>query len=385
MVHEKAQSACDPQVRKPAEYIGAQLPTKVWCNMSLWGFVCRRYNGLIMRLLFWKSRRFYFVREVDIMGFVEMNIAAMLVGFVLDLIIGDPEGWTHPVIWVGKWISFMEKWLRKRGGKLRRSALVLTASTVMIAMLCTAAVLGLLALIHKAALFAGMCVISWWCLSAKCLAVEARGVQRALYVSVEKGRSQVARIVGRDTTELSEEEIICATIETVAENTTDGVISPMLYLALGGPVLAMGFKAASTLDSMVGYMNEKYRDIGWSSAKFDDVLNYIPARICGGLMCIGALITGMDGKNAFRVMKRDHGNHLSPNCAWSEAAAAGAMHIQLGGTHTYFGKVVEKPTIGDDDRPVEKNDINRANRLLYASSVIMAGLGAVIGLIIWII
>ena len=319
------------------------------------------------------------------MGFVEMNIAAMLVGFVLDLIIGDPEGWTHPVIWVGKWISFMEKWLRKRGGKLRRSALVLTASTVMIAMLCTAAVLGLLALIHKAALFAGMCVISWWCLSAKCLAVEARGVQRALYVSVEKGRSQVARIVGRDTTELSEEEIICATIETVAENTTDGVISPMLYLALGGPVLAMGFKAASTLDSMVGYMNEKYRDIGWSSAKFDDVLNYIPARICGGLMCISALITEMDGKNAFRVMKRDHGNHLSPNCAWSEAAAAGAMHIQLGGTHTYFGKVVEKPTIGDDDRPVEKNDINRANRLLYASSVIMAGLGAVIGLIIWII
>ena len=319
------------------------------------------------------------------MGFVEMNIAAMLVGFVLDLIIGDPEGWTHPVIWVGKWISFMEKWLRKRGGKLRRSALVLTASTVMIAMLCTAAVLGLLALIHKAALFAGMCVISWWCLSAKCLAVEARGVQRALYVSVEKGRSQVARIVGRDTTELSEEEIICATIETVAENTTDGVISPMLYLALGGPVLAMGFKAASTLDSMVGYMNEKYRDIGWSSAKFDDVLNYIPARICGGLMCISALITGRDGKNAFRVMKRDHGNHLSPNCAWSEAAAAGAMHIQLGGTHTYFGKVVEKPTIGDDDRPVEKNDINRANRLLYASSVIMAGLGAVIGLIIWII
>ncbi|MBQ4090605.1 MAG: cobalamin biosynthesis protein CobD [Clostridia bacterium] len=314
-----------------------------------------------------------------------MNIAAMLVGFVLDLIIGDPEGWTHPVIWVGKWISFMEKWLRKRGGKLRRSALVLTASTVMIAMLCTAAVLGLLALIHKAALFAGMCVISWWCLSAKCLAVEARGVQRALYVSVEKGRSQVARIVGRDTTELSEEEIICATIETVAENTTDGVISPMLYLALGGPVLAMGFKAASTLDSMVGYMNEKYRDIGWSSAKFDDVLNYIPARICGGLMCISALITGRDGKNAFRVMKRDHGNHLSPNCAWSEAAAAGAMHIQLGGTHTYFGKVVEKPTIGDDDRPVEKNDINRANRLLYASSVIMAGLGAVIGLIIWII
>ena len=314
-----------------------------------------------------------------------MNIAAMLVGFVLDLIIGDPEGWTHPVIWIGKWISFVEKRLRKRGGNLRRSALVLTASTVLIAMAATAAVLGILALIHKAALFIGMCVVSWWCLSAKCLAVEAKGVYRALGVSVEKGRTQVARIVGRDTTELSEEEIVCATVETVAENTTDGVISPMLYLAIGGPVLAMGFKAASTLDSMVGYLNEKYRDIGWSSAKLDDVLNYIPARICGWLMCIGAFFVKLDGKNAIRIMKRDHANHLSPNCAWSESAAAGAMHIQLGGTHTYFGKVVEKPTIGDDDRPVEKRDILRANRLLYVSSALMAGIAALAGVMIWLI
>ena len=311
-----------------------------------------------------------------------MNIAAMLVGFVLDLIIGDPEGWTHPVIWIGKWISFMEKRLRKRGGNLRRSALVLTASTVLIAMAATAAVLGILALIHKAALFIGMCIISWWCLSAKCLAVEAKGVYRALGVSVEKGRTQVARIVGRDTTELSEEEIVCATVETVAENTTDGVISPMLYLAIGGPVLAMGFKAASTLDSMVGYLNEKYRDIGWSSAKLDDVLNYIPARICGWLMCVGAFFVKLDGKNAIRIMKRDHANHLSPNCAWSESAAAGAMHIQLGGTHTYFGKVVEKPTIGDDDRQVEKQDILRANCLLYISSTLMAALA---GVMIWLI
>ena len=319
------------------------------------------------------------------MSFFEMNIAAMLAGFLLDLIIGDPEGWTHPVIWIGKWISFMEKRLRRKGGNLRRSALVLTASTVLIAMAATAAMLGILALIHKAALFIGMCIISWWCLSAKCLAVEAKGVYRALGVSVEKGRTQVARIVGRDTTELSEEEIVCATVETVAENTTDGVISPMLYLVIGGPVLAMGFKAASTLDSMVGYLNEKYRDIGWSSAKFDDVLNYIPARICGWLMCIGAFFVKLDGKTAIRIMKRDHANHLSPNCAWSESAAAGAMHIQLGGTHTYFGKVVEKPTIGDDDRPVEKCDILRANRLLYVSSALMAGIAALAGVMIWLI
>ena len=316
------------------------------------------------------------------MSFVEMNIAAMLVGFVLDLIIGDPEGWTHPVIWIGKWISFMEKRLRRKGGNLRRSAVVLTASTVLLSMAATAAVLGILALIHKAALFAGMCIISWWCLSAKCLAVEAKSVYRALGVSVEKGRTQVARIVGRDTTELSEEEIVCATVETVAENTTDGVISPMLYLAIGGPVLAMGFKAASTLDSMVGYLNEKYRDIGWSSAKFDDVLNYIPARICGWLMCIGAFLVKLDGKNAIRIMRRDHANHLSPNCAWSESAAAGAMHIQLGGTHTYFGKVVEKPTIGDDNRSVEKRDILRANRLLYVSSALMAAVTVLAGVVI---
>jgi len=319
------------------------------------------------------------------MSFFEMNIAAMLAGFLLDLIIGDPEGWTHPVIWIGKWISFMEKRLRRKGGNLRRSALVLTASTALIAMAATAAMLGILALVHKAALFAGMCIISWWCMSAKCLAVEAKGVYRALGVSMEKGRTQVARIVGRDTTELSEEENVCATVETVAENTTDGVISPMLYLVIGGPVLAMGFKAASTLDSMVGYLNEKYRDIGWSSAKFDDVLNYIPARICGWLMCIGAFFVKLDGKNAIRIMRRDHANHLSPNCAWSESAAAGAMHIQLGGTHTYFGKVVEKPTIGDDDRSVEKRDILLANRLLYVSSAMMAGIAALAGVMIWLI
>ena len=315
------------------------------------------------------------------MIFWKMNIAALLVGFVMDLIIGDPEGWTHPVIWIGKWISFAEKKLRKKGGNLRRSAVVLTASTVLISMAATAAALCVLALVHTTALFAGMCVISWWCLSARCLAVEAKGVYRALGISVEKGRAQVSRIVGRDTTQLSEEEIMCATIETVAENTTDGVISPMLYLALGGPVLAMGFKAASTLDSMVGYLDEKYRDIGWSSAEFDDVLNYIPARICGLLMCIGAFFVRLDGRNALRIMKRDHANHLSPNCAWSEAAAAGALHIRLGGTHTYFGKVVEKPTIGDDDRPVEKRDILRANRLLYACSALMAAIAALAGAI----
>lgn len=315
------------------------------------------------------------------MLFLKWNIGAMLVGFLLDLIIGDPEGWTHPVIWIGKYISWMEKRLRRRGGDLRKSAVVLTASTVLIAMAACAMGLGLLALMGKISLFIGMCMIAWWALSCKCLAREGRGVAQALNISLERGRKQVGRIVGRDTGSLSGEEIIKATVETVAENTTDGVIAPMLYLVLGGPVLAMGFKAASTLDSMVGYLDEKYRDIGWSSAKFDDVLNYIPARMTGILMCIGAFFLKLDGKNAFRIMKRDHANHLSPNCAWSESATAGALHIQLGGTHMYFGKPIEKPTIGDDDRPIEIGDIQKANYLMYAAAIFMALAALVVGVL----
>lgn len=316
------------------------------------------------------------------MRFFQLNIAAALVGFALDLMIGDPEGWPHPVIWMGRWIASLEKRLRRRGGNLRAGAVLLTASTVALSMAVTACALWLLGIIHPVARFAGMCVVSWWALSAKCLATEGRGVADALKVSVAQARARVGRIVGRDTASLTEPEIIRAAVETIAENTTDGVIAPMLYLALGGPVLAMGFKAASTLDSMVGYLNEKYRDIGWSSARLDDALNYVPARICGPLLCLAAFVCRLDGKNALRVMCRDHANHLSPNCAWSEAAVAGALHIRLGGSHTYFGKTVVKPTIGDDDRPPERENILRANRLMYAASAGMAALLALAGLIL---
>ena len=276
----------------------------------------------------------------------------------------------------------MEKKLRARGGNLRRSAVWLTASTVLLSMAATAAVLFVLYLIDEIALLIGMGLISWTCISAKCLAKEGRGVAQALRISLERGRKQVGRIVGRDTSCLSEDEIIKATVETVAENTTDGVIAPMLCLILGGPILAMGFKAASTLDSMVGYLDEKYRDIGWSSAKLDDVLNFIPARLTGTLMCLVAPLCRLDGRNALRILRRDHANHLSPNCAWSEAAAAGALHVQLGGTHTYFGKPIEKPTIGDDDRPVESDDILRTNRLLYATACLLALIAAILEVIL---
>ena len=310
------------------------------------------------------------------------GIAALLAGLLLDLLLGDPEWLYHPVRLIGKLISGLEKRFRARGGNLRRSAVALTAVTVGTTMAAAALILGLLSLGGRIPLFIGMTLMNWMGIALKCMAKEARGVEKALNDSLPAARKQVARIVGRDTQNLNGEEIVKATVETVAENTTDGVISPLFWGLLGGPVLLWGFKAASTLDSMVGYMDEKYRDIGWSSARLDDLLNYIPARLTALLMVCAAYLTGMDGKNAFRIVCRDHANHKSPNCAWSEAAAAGALHIQLGGTHEYFGKPVEKPTIGDADRPAEPQDIRRANRLLYVTGGLMAVMMAAIGLLL---
>ena len=308
------------------------------------------------------------------------HIWALLAGFALDLLLGDPQWLYHPVRVIGSYISWAEKKLRARGGNLRAGAVFLTASTILLTMAAAALLMRLSGLLGRAPHFIAMALLDWMGVSVTCMAKESRGVARALEDGVEAGRAQVARIVGRDTQTLSEEEIIKATVETVAENTTDGVISPMLYAALGGPVLLWGFKAASTLDSMVGYLDEKYRDVGWSSARTDDVLNFVPARLTALLMCLAAFLPGLDGKNAWRIVRRDHANHKSPNCAWSEAAAAGALHIQLGGTHDYFGKPVEKPTIGDADRPAQRGDIAKVNRLLYASGALAAALIALAAL-----
>ena len=313
---------------------------------------------------------------------MRFGIAALIAGFVLDLLLGDPEWLYHPVRLIGGLISRLEKRLRARGGNLRRSAVILTVTTVLVTMAVTAGILVLLQQLGRIPLFIGMALLDWMGIAVTCMAKEARGVGKALEKGLPEARKQIARIVGRDTQNLSGEEIIKATVETVAENTTDGVISPLFWALLGGPVLLWGFKAANTLDSMVGYMDEKYRDIGWSSAKLDDILNYIPARLTALLMILAAFLTGMDGPNAFRIVRRDHANHKSPNCAWSEAAAAGAMHIQLGGTHEYFGKPVEKPTIGDADRPAEREDIRRANRLLYVTSGLMILIIAAAGVLL---
>ena len=312
---------------------------------------------------------------------MKLGIAALIAGYLLDLLLGDPEWLYHPVRLIGKYISFAEKRLRERGGNLRISALILTVSTTLLTMVAAALILWLLKLGGDVPLFIGMALMDWMGIAVTCMAKEARGVGKALKLGVGPARKQVARIVGRDTEGLNEEEIIKATVETVAENTTDGIISPILYALIGGPVLLWGYKAVNTLDSMVGYMDEKYRDIGWSSAKLDDVLNYLPARLTALLMALAARLTGLDAKNALRIVHRDHANHKSPNSAWSEAAAAGALHIQLGGTHLYFGKPVEKPTIGDDDRPAEEEDIGKVNRLLYVTSGLMMLIAAVTGLV----
>ena len=313
---------------------------------------------------------------------MKLGIAALIAGYLLDLLLGDPEWLYHPVRLIGGLISRLEKRLRARGGNLRRSAVILTVTTVLVTMAVTAGILVLLQQLGRIPLFIGMALLDWMGIAVTCMAKEARGVGKALEKGLPEARKQIARIVGRDTQNLSGEEIIKATVETVAENTTDGVISPLFWALLGGPVLLWGFKAANTLDSMVGYMDEKYRDIGWSSAKLDDILNYIPARLTALLMILAAFLTGMDGPNAFRIVRRDHANHKSPNCAWSEAAAAGALHIQLGGTHEYFGKPVEKPTIGDADRPAEREDIRRANRLLYVTSGLMILIIAAAGVLL---
>ena len=313
------------------------------------------------------------------------HILALLCGAALDLLIGDPEWFYHPVRVIGKYIAFAERRARRGNPspqKLRRSAVWLGLSTVLLTAGVTALALFLLGLWGFWPRFAGMALISWTCLSARNLADEARGVRRALEQSLEAGRERVSRIVGRDTANLSRREVLCATLETVAENLTDGVISPMIFLALGGPVLGMAFKAVNTLDSMVGYLDEKYRDIGWFSARQDDAWNYIPARVTAALMCLCAFPLGLDGRGAIRVVRRDHANHLSPNCAWSEAAAAGALGVQLGGAHEYFGKTVVKPTIGDDIRPPEGRDIARVSALMFASAGLMLVLIALAGMLI---
>ena len=213
-------------------------------------------------------------------------------------------------------------------------------------------------------------IVIYTTLATKCLKDEAKKIYEVLKTGdLQKSRTQLSYIVGRDTANLDEKEIIRATVETVAENTVDGLIAPLFYAFIGGAPLAMAYKAINTLDSSVGYKNEKYLHIGFASAKIDDIANYIPSRIAVILFTIGNFFLRNDYKNCFKIAIRDRKNHKSPNCAFSEGAVAGALGIQLGGTNVYFGEVVYKPTIGDKTREIEVEDIARTNKILYATSL----------------
>jgi len=312
------------------------------------------------------------------------NIGALCVGFALDAVFGDPLNQPHPVRWIGKLIEFEERVLRDALPKTPRAERI--AGALMVADVINASVLatwGLCKLaerIHPALRFVVESAICYKMLAARSLFDESMKVHTALTQgTLDEARRAVGMIVGRDTDCLDEAEVAAAAVETVAENASDGVIAPMLYAGLAGAPGIVLYKAVNTMDSMVGYKNDRYKDFGTAAAKVDDVLNYVPARLSGLIMTAAAEIAGFDGEGARRIWKRDRMKHSSPNSAQTEAACAGALGVQLGGGHYYFGEYVEKPTIGDDTRPIEADDILRANHLMYAASVVTLGCVAVAG------
>lgn len=325
------------------------------------------------------------------------HVAAMAAGFALDAVLGDPHSWPHVVRLIGKQIDFEEGLIRRyilpeaeRAGDSwpldrtqteRLAGAALTIDVVALAPLATVVLLKGLDRVHPAVSLLAESALCYQLVAARSLADESMKVHDALSTGdVEGARKAVSMIVGRDTDVLDEEGIARAAVETVAENTSDGVVAPLLFMGIGGAPAAMAYKATNTLDSMVGYKNDKYVNIGRVSAKLDDVLNFVPARVSGVLMCAAAGLTGMDAKGAWRIFRRDRLNHASPNSAHTEAACAGALGVQLGGNNVYFGKLVEKPAIGDPSRPVDEHDIVRANKLMFATAALGLGLAAAAGL-----
>ena len=300
-------------------------------------------------------------------------VPVMICGFLLDLLFGDPEKIPHPVVLIGKLISKAEKLIRprfpadKRGERL--GGLLMAAAVAAVCFVVPAVILFLAGLVNRWLKFALEVFWCWQIFAARTLAKEARMVRAKVDAGDLPGsRIQIARIVGRDTSELSMTEIIKACIETVAESASDGVIAPMFFIAIGGVPMGFLYKAINTMDSMVGYKNDKYRYFGTAAARLDDVANFIPARLTALFMIAAAPLLGLDGKGAMAMWKRDRLKHLSPNSGNPESAVAGALGVQLGGDATYFGKLFKKSTLGDPLREVVPEDIERAVRLMYAAS-----------------
>lgn len=309
------------------------------------------------------------------------HIFAFIAGFVLDLLIGDPHFIPHPVRLIGSLISFLDKRLNcdakyniseKKLNLIKYKRGMLLVFAVIFATFTMSVIIIVAA--YSINLYAGViaeAVMTWQILATKCLRVESMRVYDALRTDgVDAGRRAVSIIVGRDTSVLDAAGVTRAAVETIAENTSDGVIAPMLYTAIGGPVLGFVYKAVNTMDSMIGYKNDKYMYFGRFAARLDDVVNFIPARISAYMMIVAAFIGGrqFDGQNAYRIFKRDRFNHASPNSAQTESVCAGALRVRLAGDAVYFGKLVKKKYIGDRLREIEYEDIKRANRLMYITA-----------------
>lgn len=305
-----------------------------------------------------------------------IRLSFIAVALILDMLFGDPYWLYHPVQMIGKAISGLLKCLqrgcsRKNGIQKKREmfaggvlAVVIVGGTYLV----TA---GMLYVVRKVHPLPALFLEVFWMyqiLAAKCLKIESDKVYRDLKQgNLNKARKSISYLVGRDTQMLSEEEVVKACVETVAENTTDGVIAPLCYLFLGGVPLAMAYKAVNTLDSMVGYRNEEFEYLGKISAKLDDIVNYIPARIAALAMLGASMLLGYRSTQAWKIYKRDRRAHLSPNCAQTEAVAAGALGIELGGTHDYFGKPVIKPTIGEELAMCDAEKIKEVQKLMLCS------------------
>ena len=302
--------------------------------------------------------------------------SSVLVAFILDLLFADPMWIPHPVVIIGKGISFLERNLRKifpdtPAGRRRAggvmAVLIPVTTFVITAGLCVVALI-----IHPAVFF---CLHTFWCwqsIAISGLAREATGVYRQLSPEVDlpAARKAVGRIVGRDTGGLDEAGVTRAAVETIAENYSDGVMAPFFYMMIGGAPLALTYKSINTMDSMVGYKNDVYIDFGRRPAHLDDAAGYIPARLGALLWILAAGLTGQNAGNAWKIWRRDNRNHASPNSAQTESACAGALGVQLAGPAYYFGELYDKPTIGDPLRPIEAEDIKRTNHMLYVASVL---------------
>lgn len=300
---------------------------------------------------------------------------ALVIGFGMDLLLGDPHGFPHPVAAIGKLISALEKLLRRilpatQGGE-RLAGGVLWVLVTSVAVGLPALLLWLCRYVSPWLGLAAESVMCWQVLAAKSLRTESMKVCRALAAGDTEGaRHAVSMIVGRDTSRLDRAGIARAAVETVAENTSDGVVAPMIFLAIGGAPLGFFYKAVNTMDSMLGYVEPPYRDIGLVPAKMDDVMNYLPARLSALLMLAAGALLGMDGKNGWRIFRRDRYNHASPNSAQTESVCAGLLGLRLAGDAWYHGVLHKKPYIGDPVRDVEPEDIPRACRLLYGTAAL---------------